>query len=150
MALRIKGPKDFWAGLIFALFGGAFVAGAWRFPMGTAQEMGSAYFPTIVAAMLVLLGIFLVARSLALEGAPVGSIALKPLLMVLGALAAFGALVAPAGLVAAVVAVVFLSAAGGHEFRLREVLVLTVVLVALAVGIFHFGLGMSIKLWPSA
>jgi NhaP-type Na+/H+ or K+/H+ antiporter len=149
MAVRIRSPKDFWAGVVFLLSGVSFIVGARHLPMGSASEMGSAYFPTIVAGLLSVLGVFLVARSIVLAGEAIERIGLRELTLVMAALFAFGFLVGPAGLVAAVVVLVFVSAAGGHEFRFREVLLLSVALTALAVAVFYFGLGMPFKLWPA-
>ena len=49
---------------------------------------------------------------------------------------AFGFLLPRLGLVPALVAMFFIAALGGREFRWREVLVLSIVMTALAVGVF--------------
>jgi hypothetical protein len=43
---------------------------------------------------------------------------------------------------------VVISAFAGWEFRLREVLLLSLVLAALVVAIFVIGLGLPFRLWP--
>ena len=54
MKLRIKAPKDFWAGLMFIGFGGFFMVWALtHYQMGTAVRMGPAYFPTMLGGLLV-------------------------------------------------------------------------------------------------
>ena len=146
--VRIKGPKDFWSGLIFTGFGVAFVAVARNYPLGSALRMGPAYFPTMVGGLLAVLGVVLVARSVFSAGEAVDHIGLRALLLVLGALVLFGYLLDYTGLVPAIVALVFVSAAGGHEFKWWEVSVLAVALAVLAVGIFYYGLGMPLDLGP--
>ncbi len=148
MVLRIKGPKDFWSGLIFTGFGVAFVAVARNYPLGSALRMGPAYFPTLVGGMLAILGVVLIARSMFSAGEAVGYIGLRVLVLVLGALVLFGYLLDYTGLVPAIVALVFVSSAGGHEFKWWEVSILSVALVVMAVGIFYYGLGMPLDLWP--
>lgn len=148
MVLRIKGPKDFWSGLIFTGFGVAFVAVARNYPLGSALRMGPAYFPTLVGGMLAILGVVLIARSVFAAGEAVGYIGLRVLILVLGALVLFGYLLDYTGLVPAIVALVFVSSAGGHEFKWWEVSILAVALAVMAVGIFYYGLGMPLDLGP--
>src|SRR3954464_11645173 len=55
--MRIKSPKDFWAGLMFIGFGLFFVAWAWtHYQMGSAVRMGPAYFPTLLGGLMTFLG----------------------------------------------------------------------------------------------
>ena len=51
-------------------------------------------------------------------------------------------------LYAATVLLVIASAAGGHEFRWREVLALAAGLAVFAVAVFVYGLGLPFPLWP--
>jgi len=46
--MRIKSPKDFWAGLMFIGFGLFFMIGADNYELGSAARMGPAYFPTML------------------------------------------------------------------------------------------------------
>lgn len=146
--MAMRAPKDFWSGLIFAAFGVAFVAVARNYPLGSALRMGPAYFPTLVGGLLAILGVVLIARSTFSAGQAVDAIGLRALTLVLGALGLFGYLLEFTGLVPAIAALVFVSAAGGHEFKLWEVFVLAVALAVLAVGIFYYGLGMPLDLGP--
>ncbi len=61
---------------------------------------------------------------------------------------AFGYLLKPLGLVLATVILIFVSAWGGHEFKLGEVIILTVVLAIFGVGVFVYGLGLPMNIWP--
>ena len=55
----------------------------------------------------------------------------------------------PLGLVLASVILVFISAYGGHEFKWKEVLILTVVLVIFSVIVFVKGLTLPFPICPS-
>ena len=71
MAVRIKAPKDFWAGLMFIGIGGFFVIWALtHYQMGTAVRMGPAYFPAVLGGLLVFLGALVLIESLAMQGPP--------------------------------------------------------------------------------
>ena len=71
MAVRIKAPKDFWAGLMFIGFGAFFMIWALtHYQMGTAVRMGPAYFPTVLGGLMLFLGVLVLIESLAMEGPP--------------------------------------------------------------------------------
>ncbi len=71
MKLRIKAPKDFWAGLMFIGFGGFFMLWALtHYQMGTAVRMGPAYFPAVLGGLLVFLGMLVLIESFAMAGPP--------------------------------------------------------------------------------
>ena len=68
--------------------------------------------------------------------------------VILAGTCAFGYLLKPLGLVLATVVLIFVSAWGGHEFKLREVIILTVLLALFGVGVFIYGLGLPMNIWP--
>ena len=71
MAVRIKAPKDFWAGLMFIGVGGFFMIWALtHYQMGTAVRMGPAYFPAVLGGLMVFLGALVLIESFAMEGPP--------------------------------------------------------------------------------
>lgn len=149
--MRIASPKDFWAGLLFGSFG-AFVAvyAATHYKLGSAVRMGPGYFPTWIGALVALLGLVLLIRSLRIAGPRLAGLHLRPTAFILVASIAFGYLLKPLGLVLAAALLVVGSAAGGHEFRWREALLLAALLAAFAVGVFVYGLELPFPLWPEA
>ena len=69
--LRIKAPKDFWAGLMFIGVGLFFVAWALtHYQMGSAVRMGPAYFPAVLGGLLAFLGVLVLIEAFAMEGPP--------------------------------------------------------------------------------
>jgi hypothetical protein len=148
--MKIHNPKDFYSGLMFLAVGLAFAIGATNYPIGTAVRMGAGYFPLILGGLMAVLGLIILLGSLraANPGEPVSAFAYTPLLLILGAIVLFGVLIQPLGLVGATIVLVIVGALGGGEFHLKEVAVLAVVLVAMAVGIFYYGLGLPFHLWP--
>jgi hypothetical protein len=71
MAVRIKAPKDFWAGLMFIGVGGFFLIWALtHYQMGTAVRMGPAYFPTMLGGLMIFLGALVLIESFAMDGPP--------------------------------------------------------------------------------
>lgn len=145
---RIRHSKDFYAGLIFIFFGGLAVLLARGLPMGTAMRMGPGYFPTSVGGTLALLGAVVAARALWWSSEAIKPWMLRPLLLVLGAVLVFAFLIDSLGLVPATLALILISSLGGGEFRLWEVVLLSLVLAVLAVSLFVYGLGLPLRVWP--
>lgn len=157
--MQIKSRKDFASGLMFMAIGTAFALGATDYTIGTAARMGPAYFPLMLGVMLALLGAGVVAMSLVNgrpDGAPIGRIAWKPLLLIVGANLAFGVLLGgiqtvgvPAmGLIVTIFAVVVISSLAGNQFRLRSALALALILAVGSYLTFVVGLSLQFQVWP--
>ena len=97
----IRSTKDFWAGLIYLFFGLCTVVIARDYDTGTALRMGPAYFPMLLGYLLTLIGIISVVRSFISHGTPIGEIAFKGLLVIIGSVLLFGFLVRRTGLLIA-------------------------------------------------
>lgn len=149
--MRIKSQRDFVAGLMFLAVGIAFAAGATHYPFGNSARPGPGYFPLILGVILALLGAAVLFTALTIEtddGEPIGAIAWKPLLLILGAVLAFGFALPRLGMAIAVPLLIIVSSLAGHEFRLRSVLIASVVLTLGCWAVFVKGLGLTIPLWP--
>ena len=148
MALSVRSPKDFWAGVLYAAFGGAAVViAAGEYPMGTGARMGPGYFPVALGALLLAFGLACLVRSFVQDGEPIGAIAWKPLSLVTGATVLFGLLLPVLGLVVALLALALVSAAAsarfGFDWRAAAGLV---ALVAACAVVFVTALGVPLPL----
>jgi putative tricarboxylic transport membrane protein len=146
--MKITHPKDFFAGLMFFAFGLFGMVAAFEYPLGTAARMGPGYFPRVLGGILMLLGAALAARSFALKGGAVTPFAWKAIGVVLGAVAAFGAIVTHAGLVVATTVLIVISGLASREFNLRESLISSAILSVVAVLLFIVGLGLQFPIFP--
>ncbi len=145
MARLIRSPKDFWAGLLYAGFGAAAVLIARDYGMGSGARMGPAYFPTVLGSLLFLIGVASIVRSFVVHGEPVGAIAWRGLVLVTAGTVLFGVLLRPAGMIAAIAALVLVSAAASARFRLEwRALALMALLIAFCALVFVKGLGMNV------
>lgn len=148
--MKIKSPRDFWAGLMFVTFGLFFVIVAqMNYQMGTAVRMGPGYFPTVLGGLLAVLGAVVFFTSFTVEGTPIPTFHFRPLIFILISSLAFAYLLKPLGLVFATAALIFISAYGGHEFKFKEVAWLTVFLVVFSVLVFVKGLTLPFPICPS-
>ena len=146
--MKIKSPKDFWAGLMFIAFGLFFLVVARNYQMGSAVRMGPAYFPTVLGGIMAVLGGIVLFQSLVVEGSKFPALSFKPIFYISLALVLFGYLLKPLGFVLSLAIMVFVSAFGGHEYRTKAVTVLTVVLIIFSVLVFVKGLTLPFPLWP--
>ena len=147
--MKIKSPKDFWAGAMYIGFGGFAVAWAMtHYQMGTAVRMGPGYFPVMLGGLLVVLGLAVLLFALATDGPPVPQFHYRPLLLISLGCVAYGYLMKPLGLVGATAALVYVSALGGHEFNWKEVTILYLILIAFSWLVFVKGLTLPFPVWP--
>lgn len=158
--MLLKSQKDFFSGLLFMTVGGAFAYGASTYQVGNAARMGPGYFPLLLGVILALMGAVIAVRSF-IAGTPdgdhIGAIAWRPLLLVLGANVAFGALmigvpslgIPQFGLVVAIFALVIIASLAAERFVLTEVLVLAAILAVGSYAAFVMLLGLQFPVWPS-
>jgi putative tricarboxylic transport membrane protein len=126
------------------------VYAAASYELGSALRMGPGYFPTAIGGIVAVLGLLLALSSLRVKGPPLPRLHLRPIAFIVVASIGYGYLLKPLGLVLATALLVLASAAGGHEFRWREALVLAIVLALFSVLVFIYALGLPFPLWPEA
>ena len=149
--MKIRDQKNFWSGLMFLGFGAFFVGWAQQYDLGSAARMGPAFFPTMLGGILFLLGAIVLIEGLVAETADgkIEPFNFRALVLVLGSVVAFGMLLRPAGLLVALFVLVCVSSFGSHEFKLRDVLLLSIGMSLLVLGVFIYGLSMTIPVLPS-
>lgn len=158
--MRIKSQKDFFSGLMFIAIGVAFAWGSTNYTIGEGARMGPGYFPLMLGILLGVIGLFVLFESLVVEtedGEKVGKIAWKPLVFVIAGNLIFGLLLGglpslhiPAlGLMVAIVALTFVAALAGEQFKAKEVAILAVVLAIGCYLAFVLMLNLQFQVWPS-
>jgi drug/metabolite transporter (DMT)-like permease len=148
--MRIRSPKDFWAGLIFIAIGAAFIALASQYRLGDMHRMGPAMVPILVGALLAVLGAIIALRAFVLDGESVPRFYARPLGVSLLAIVLFGAALQWLGLVAAVAALVLVGAYAARDVRLLENVALAAVMILFSVAVFVWLLGLPLPLWPNS
>jgi hypothetical protein len=148
MRIRFHVNQDSLAGLMFVIVGaGALYLGR-NYAVGTSLRMGPGYMPNLLSWLLIIFGAGICLKGAAIEGRDLEAWRLRPLgLIVFGALA-FSYLIDKAGLPIAAIVTVLVGALGGREFRFREVVILAFGLAIACSGLFIYGLGLPMDLWP--
>ncbi len=148
--MRIRSPRDFWAGLFFIGVAAGFILLSRQYGTGNMHRMGPGLFPILVSALLASLGLVIGVRAFAIDGPPVPRFHARPIIISLGAIALFGLALRHLGLVAAIAVLVLAGAVASRESRPLETIALTVVLIAFSAVVFVWLLGLPIPLWPDA
>jgi len=78
----------------------------------------------------------------------IGAFGPRSMFLILLGVVIFGYALKPLGLVLSTVLLIVISALGGHDFRRKEIVILTIGLVLFGVLVFVKGLGLPFNLWP--
>jgi putative tricarboxylic transport membrane protein len=144
--MKLPDSKDFWSGVMLIAIGAVAVFIARDYPFGTALRMGAGFFPVVLGVALMLFGFTFAVRGLRDSAKIEGKWSLRALIVLPLAFVAFGVLMEHAGFVPAMLALTIGSAAAGPEFRIGEVLVLSVLLTVMCVALFIWALGLPYPL----
>ncbi|CAN5489871.1 tripartite tricarboxylate transporter TctB family protein [soil metagenome] len=150
--MKIKSQRDFWSGLMFVVAGVVFAVGATNYSMGTSARPGAGYFPLILSVIMAILGAIVLFKSLTIEsegGDPIGSIAWRPLLVIVFAIAVFGVALPRLGMFITIPILILITSLAGDEFKIKGVIANAIVLTAGSWVIFIWGLNLTIPLWPT-
>lgn len=146
---KLRARQDLSAGLMFAGFGAIFALGAGSYSIGTLDEMGPGFLPLCVGILLALIGVLLIAKSLIGGLDTVAEFSAPPLLLIIGSICIFAAIFPYLGLVVAIFVLTVVAARASPEFRSSEALLLGAMLAALSAGVFVYGLGIPLPVWPA-
>lgn len=156
--MQIKSQKDFFAGLMFTVVGGAFAIGATNYTVGTGARMGPGYFPLLLGIVLAALGVLVMLLGLrAPHTDKVGKWAWKQVVFILGGNLLFGIALGglpsiglpPMGLILGIYALVIVASMAGHEFHWPSVLGLATVLAVGSYFAFIYALKLIMPVWPT-
>lgn len=144
--IKLLTSKDLWSGLMFVGFGVLALIMGSNLAVGTAVRMGPGYVPRMLSYILIALGIAIAVRAVIASGETIERLRWKPITFITIGVVAFAWLFESTGMAPALVALVFLSALGGEEFKVVETILSCVVLILLCIVIFKLGLQMNISI----
>ncbi len=144
-----RGNEDVLAGLFFISIG---LAGLWLgrgLAVGSAREMGEGFFPLVMSVLLIGLGIAIAATGVWRASAPVERIAWRAPLLVTLAVLVFAVALEGLGVAIAVALCVIVASIAGGSVQVRRVLILAMVLAAIVLAVFVWGLGLPLRALPA-
>lgn len=147
--IAVRNAKDVVAGSLFSLCGLTALWFGRGLEYGTARQMGSGFIPRWLAAILVLLGIAIALRGLVVQGGRMSGLPFKRTTALIAAIAVFGLLIEPLGLVIATFVCTAIGALAGNDVRRGEIIALGAGLAAFSGVVFVYGLRLPFSLWPA-
>lgn len=137
--------RDLVCGLLFIFIGLFFAIQAYGLDLGTAFRMGPGYFPLVLAAILVILGVIIIVQSTQIEHEPMGPIAWRGILFILPAPIFFGLTVRGLGLAPSLFFTALLAAFASTKMRPGMALLLVGGLTLFSVIVFSYALGLPFR-----
>ena len=145
--LRVKSPQDLGAGLVFLAIGIAGVYFGSELTFGTSARMGPGYFPTLLSALIIVIGLVVGFRGMTIEGPAIEPVQLRPITCILAAILIFGFLIDAVGLALTAIALTLLAAYARRDVNLTETILLGCGLAAFTVIVFVYVLGQPLPAW---
>lgn len=146
MGMTVSSPRELAGGLVCIAIGALFLLLGRELELGSLFRMGPGFFPTVLAVILVLLGLAIAAGSLTGDGRLPTGLALRGTVLIVGAPILFGLTLRGLGLVPSVAGVVFIVSWASVRTRLWVAALLTIGLTAFCVLVFVQGIGLPIRL----
>lgn len=145
---RSRMNTDIAAGLLFAALGTGFCAqSVLGLKLGTAFRMGPGFFPAVVGGLLLVLGLIIALKGWqSARQDDWGRVPWRAILLIPTALLLFGLAMRPLGLAPALLILSFLAGFATGQMSMPRVAMLALGTTAVCVGIFSFGLGVSLPL----
>jgi hypothetical protein len=144
---RIKSPQDVGAAVVFMAIGLAGVYFGGDLALGTAARMGPGYFPVILSWIIFGIGLVVGFKSLTIEGPRIEPVHLRPLIVIIVAIIAFGYLIERLGLAITAALLTVLAGYARRDVNLWETLLLAAGLALFCVGLFVYGLSQPFPAW---
>lgn len=107
---------DFRAGLFYLVVGIAAMLIGRNYTMGTADDMGSGYFPFLLSLILIVIGLASVARCILGKRIPSERVHLRAMTLITAATLAFAMIIASVGAIIAIPVLTLLSASASRNF----------------------------------
>ena len=146
----ILARADVLSGLLFIAIAAFGLWASRNYPVGTALRMGTGYMPRLLCWLLLGLGVIVFVQGVRKPAALLRSSpqAWRAALSVTLSLVAFGLSIERLGLVLAILLLTGIGALATRSLRPLEIALAALALIALSWGIFIFGLGLTIPVWP--
>jgi hypothetical protein len=136
---------DLSAGILFILFGLGFGVSALGLEMGTSLRMGPGYFPTVLAAVLIVLGAAIVVSSFRSVGEAMGNYAWRGMVFILAAPIFFGLTVRGLGFVPSIFCTTLIAAMAGLRMKVHYAVILALAVTVFCTLVFSVGLGLPFR-----
>ncbi len=140
---RIRSRQDFGAAVMLIFFG---TAGLWfgrEYSVGTASQMGPGYMPLALSWGLIIFGVIVGLRAVAMSGPAIEPVRFRSNILVLGAILGFALMIQSVGLAISIFVVTILSTLASTDSKWKETIALGLFLAIFCVIAFVYVLRQS-------
>jgi hypothetical protein len=146
--IRIRSPQDFGAAVVFIAIGVLGLYFASDLAFGSTARMGPGYFPMVLSAIVLLIGIIVGFKALTVDGPAVERVPLRPIAIIVVCIVGFGYLIEWLGAAITAAALVLVAGTARPGMSLKESIPLALVMSAFVIGVFVYALGQPLPvLW---
>jgi hypothetical protein len=147
--MNIRNSSDLLTALFFLAVGAVvLIYTATHYSLGTPARMGAGLYPMALCIGLIVMGVILMLQALIDPDEAVGTIDIRPVLLLFAATLLFGLLIDRAGLLISAAILVFAARSADRNFALMESAMLAAVLIGITTGLFWYTLGLPFQLLP--
>lgn len=144
----IKSGQDLLCGFLFVLLGAIGLYVSRDYSMGSPVRLGTGVFPRLLCWGLIICGVIVMVKAFLSDGERLTPWAWRPVFMVTLGTVAFSFLIDRAGLMVAMVVLMVCGAIAGQGHRWKQTALFMAIMLAIGYGLFIWGLGMPIKVFP--
>jgi hypothetical protein len=146
--MEIKATKSTCAGVIFVLLGIAAFLKSQTYPIGTVTDMGAGYIPAVIGLLLTIFGLAAIVRARAIGNhEAVGTVDVGSLAAIVAGVVLFALSIERIGLAVGVAILVACTCYRRILSHPLEVLITYLVLLAIAVSLFIYGLALPLHIF---
>lgn len=147
-AVKGRDLPDILAGVLMMSLGALGLWAGRDLSFGSAAAMGPGFLPDFLCTILFLIGAFVLVKGLSKPAASVDAVNIRPLVILIVAIAGFAFAAERFGFVVASVWLLVVGSLADTESRWREIVISTAVLASLGALLFVYGLGVQMPIWP--
>ncbi|MBD9397415.1 tripartite tricarboxylate transporter TctB family protein [Pseudomonas sp. PDM11] len=147
--ITIRGSRpDLLASAIFIGLGALVLWSTRDLTVGSAAMMGPGYMPMMIGSLVIILGLVVGLIGLFKGSEPIGTVQLRPLLILLASVAGFALAAESAGFIIAAAGLIIFGSMADREWRVREVLISSTLLTLFGLVVFIYGLDVQMPVGP--
>jgi hypothetical protein len=145
-ARLVRGPQDVLAGILVVVLGALVLAALSRMRVAAYTSVSPSLFPRVCTYALMAGGAALILRGLLRDGPGLERLRLWPLALVTLAIVLFGMVAPLAGYAVAGLLTLVIGGLAAPDLRLRELIVMSLCLVAFSVALFSWALKLTMPI----
>lgn len=140
---------DLLAGVVMVGLGALGLWAGRNLTYGSPAMMGPGFLPISLSWLMIAIGAFVFLNGLRRPRLEIGKFNVRPLIILVIAIAGFAFGAQRFGFVLSSVWLVVVGSLADEEHRWKEIIISTVLLVAFGTAVFIYGLGVQMPVWPA-